>query len=129
MTKESIKSFITKRRIDIIVIASLLLLSIIALLVINLTKKDGAYVRVEINGEIAGEYPLDKDGSYTLPNGSNVLTIEGGKAYMSYSDCPGQDCVHSHKISNVGESIICTPNRIALIIIGESDDSVELESY
>ena len=129
MTKESIKSFIVKHRVDIIVIASLLLLSIIALLVLNLTKKDGAYVRVEVNGETVGEYPLDTDGSYTLGGGSNILTVKDGKAYMSYSDCPGQDCVHSHKISNVGESIICTPNRIAVIIIGESDDGVDIESY
>ena len=83
MTKESFKASVYKHRIDIIVIASLLLLSLIVLLIINLTKKDGAYVRVEVNGEIVGEYPLNVDNEYSLNGGTNTLTVKGGTAYMT----------------------------------------------
>ena len=128
MTKESIKRFIVKRRIDIIVIASLLLLSLIILLVINLAKKEGAIARVEIGGEIVGEYPLDVNKEYSLNGGTNVLVIKDGAAYMTYSECPDHTCERVGKIKFVGETIVCLPNKVSVTIIGNSDDGVDLVS-
>ena len=128
MTKESIKRFIVKRRIDIIVIASLLLLSLIILLVINLAKKEGAIARVEISGEIIGEYPLDVNKEYSLNGGTNVLTIKDGVAYMTYSECPDHTCERVGKIKFVGETIVCLPNKVSVTIISDSDDGVDLVS-
>lgn len=128
MTKESIKRFIVKRRIDIIVIASLLLLSLIVLLVISLAKKEGAIARVEIGGEIVGEYPLDVNKEYSLNGGTNVLVIKDGAAYMTYSECPDHTCERVGKIKFVGETIVCLPNKVSVTIIGNSDDGVDLVS-
>ena len=128
MTKENIKSFIVKHRIDIIVIASLLLLSFTVLLTVNLLKKDGAYARVEINGETVAEYPLYADGVYELNGGTNTLTIKDGAAYMTYSNCPDHTCERTGKVKHVGESIICLPNKLSITIVGESNDSVDLVS-
>lgn len=128
MTKESIKRFIVKRRIDIIVIASLLLLSLIVLLVISLAKKEGAIARVEIGGEIVGEYPLDVNKEYSLNGGTNILTIKDGAAYMTYSECPDHTCERVGKIKFVGETIVCLPNKVSVTIIGNSDDGVDLVS-
>ena len=128
MTKESIKSFIIKRRIDIIVITSLLLLSIIVLLIINLKKKEGALVRIEIEGETVGEYPLNVDKEYSLNGGTNVLVIKDGVAYMTYSDCPDHICEKTGKIKYVGETIVCLPNKVSVTIIGDSDGGVDLVS-
>ena len=128
MTKESIKRFIAKRRIDIIVIASLLLLSLIVLLVISLAKKEGAIARVEIGGEIVGEYPLDVNKEYSLNGGTNILTIKDGAAYMTYSECPDHTCERVGKIKFVGETIVCLPNKVSVTIIGNSDDGVDLVS-
>ena len=128
MTKESIKRFIVKRRIDIIVIASLLLLSLIVLLVISLAKKEGAIARVEIGGEIVGEYPLDVNKEYSLNGGTNILTIKDGAAYMTYSECPDHICERVGKIKFVGETIVCLPNKVSVTIIGNSDDGVDLVS-
>lgn len=128
MTKESFKASVYKHRIDIIVIASLLLLSLIVLLIINLTKKDGAYVRVEVNGEIVGEYPLNVDKEYSLGGGTNTLTVKGGTAYMTYSDCPDHTCEKTGKIRYVGETIVCLPNKVSVTIIGNSDGGVDLVS-
>ena len=126
MTKESFKSALYKHRVDIIVIASLLLLSLIVLLTVNLTRKEGALVRVEINGDIIGEYPLNSDGEYYLNGGTNTLTVKGGAAYMSYSDCPDHTCERTGKIRFVGETIICLPNKVAVTIVG--DGGVDLVS-
>lgn len=128
MTKESIKRFIVKRRIDIIVIASLLLLSLIVLLVISLAKKEGAIARVEIGGEIVGEYPLDVNKEYSLNGGTNILVIKDGAAYMTYSECPDHTCEKVGKIKFVGETIVCLPNKVSVTIIGNSDDGVDLVS-
>ena len=128
MNKESIKSALIKHRTDVIVIASFLLLSILALLIVNLTKKPGAYVTVEIGGETVAQYPLDLDKTYTLNGGTNILTVKDGVAYMSYSDCPDHVCENTGKISHVGQTIVCLPNKLTITVTGESDDSVDFVS-
>ena len=128
MTKESIKSAIFKHRIDIIVVASLLLLSLVTLLVINLTKKDGAFATVTVEGVTVGEFPLDKDGVYELNGGTNTLTVKDGRAYMSYSDCPDHVCERTGKVKHVGETIVCLPNKVTVTVTGVSDNAVDFVS-
>ena len=118
--KETMKETIKKHRIDIIIIASLLLLSITVLLVTQITRKDGAAVTVTVNGETVGEYPLDRDGVYTINGGTNILTVEGGIAYMSYSDCPDHVCEKTGKVRYVGEQIVCLPNKVTVTVSGET---------
>ena len=117
-----------KYRADVIVIASLLLLSILRLLVSDLTKKDGAYVEVEENGVVVGTYPLAVDSTYTLGGGSNILTVKGGTAYMSYSSCPDHICENTGKVKHVGQTIVCLPNRLTVTVVGDSDNSVDFVS-
>ena len=123
------KSFIKKHKIDIIVIASLILISLGALLLSTLTRKDGACAVVTVDGVTVGEYPLDRDGEYVINDGSNILTIEGGVAYMSYSSCPDHICENTGKVKFVGEQIVCLPNRVSVTISGEmGDDGVDFVS-
>ena len=128
MTREKIKNFINRYRIDIIVVASLLILSILVLLVITLTKAEGAYAEVTIDGKTIGKYSLAIDGVYPLNGGTNTLTIENGVAYMSYSNCPDHVCENTGKVKHVGQTIICLPNRLTVTIVGESDDAVDFVS-
>ena len=128
MNKESVKSFIAKRRVDIIVIASLLLLSLAIILVNNLTKKEGAYATVTLDGVTVGEYSLAIDGVFTLNGGTNVLTIENGTARMTKSSCPDHTCEHVGKIRYVGETIVCLPNKLTITVTGESEGSVDFVS-
>jgi len=50
-----------------------------------------------------------------------TITVQDGRAAITGSDCPGQDCVHSGWISSAGRSIVCLPNRVELRIAGASD--------
>ena len=128
MIGKKMRDFITKYRIDIIVVASLLVLAITVLLVINLTKTKGSYAEVVVDGEVVGKYPLDEDGVYSLNGGTNTLTIKDRVAYMSYSDCPDHTCENTGKVKHVGQTIVCLPNHLTITIIGESNDSVDFVS-
>ena len=120
--------FVKKYRLDVIVISLVLLASISILAITGLTKSEGAYVEVEIDGSVVGTYPLFIDGEYSLNSGSNTLTVEGGVAYMSYSNCPDHTCENTGKVKYVGQTIVCLPNRLSITVVGESDDSVDFIS-
>ena len=129
MTKESLKSVLIKHKIDIIVVASLLLLSLAVMLTVNLTRKPGAFVEITVDGEVVASYPLDLDGVYELNGGTNTLTVKGGEAYMSYSSCPDHTCENTGRVRNVGQTIVCLPNKLTVTVKGEiTDDSVDLVS-
>ena len=116
------KHTIKKYRLDIIVIAALLIFSLSVLLIINLTRKDGATVTVTIDGVTVAEYSLAKDGVYSLNGGTNILTIENGTARMSESSCPDHICENKGKIKYVGQTIVCLPNKLTVTVTGEAED-------
>lgn len=126
--KSQENELIKRYRLDIIVIAAILVISLSVLFIALLTKKDGAVVSVEINGERAGVYSLDVNQVYSLNGGTNVLVIEDGRAYLNYSNCPDHTCEKTGKISHVGETIICLPNRISITVEGDADGGVDLIS-
>ena len=129
MKIEAILCFIKKHRIDIIVISSFLLLSLVMLGVTQLTQKEGSVVQVTVDGEVVGEYSLLRDGTYPLNGGTNTLTIQNGEAYMSYSNCPDHVCENTGKIKHVGQTIICLPNRLTITLVGViTDDAVDFVS-
>ena len=117
-----------KYRLDIIIVAAILLVSVALLLVMTLTKEEGSLVVVEINGATVATYLLDENGEYSLNGGTNVLVIEDGKAYLNYSNCPDHICENTGKIQYVGQTIICLPNKIAITIKGEAEGGVDFVS-
>ena len=124
------ESKVKKYRYDIIVIAAILIFSLGLMLFLFLNKKEGSVVSVEIDGETVAEYPLDKDGIFSLNGGTNVLVIESGKAYLNYSNCPDHVCENTGKIRFVGETIVCLPNRVTITVKGDvnSENRVDLVS-
>lgn len=117
-----------KYRYDIILIVVLVCLSATLIAVVFLAKKEGNTVRVEIDGKAVAEYSLSKDGEYPLNNGSNILKISNGEAYLIEANCPDKTCVHTGKIRYVGQSIICLPNKLTVSVLGESPDGVDAVS-
>ena len=115
-------------RYDILLISVLLCLSLIIGLVVFLTRREGAYVVIEINGKETAKYSLSIDGEYSVNGGTNILVVKDGEAYLTYADCPDKTCVKTGKIKHVGESIICLPNRVAITIKGNTEDGVDIVS-
>ena len=119
-----------KLRSDIILIGILLIISLSVLLFVFLTREEGAIADVYVDGVKVAEYPLSIDGVYYLNNGSNVLVIENGTAYMREANCPDKfsknGCVNTGKISYVGQTIVCLPNKIIVEIVGEGEGIVDV---
>lgn len=112
---------------DIILICILLVLALSVFLVVELTRREGAYVVVSIDGGEVCRYSLSEDGEFILNGGTNTLVISGGKAYISEADCPDGLCISQGKISRTGQTVVCLPNRVMLRIVGAEDADVELE--
>ena len=123
-----IGAFIKKHLLDITVISVILLSSISFVVISGIFRTEGAYARIEIDGEIIKEVPLSIDGVYTLGGGANVLTVKGGEAFMTYSNCPDHTCENTGRVKFVGQTIVCLPNRLSITIVGESDDGVDFIS-
>lgn len=123
MEKE--KSF-KKYRLDVIVIAAIIILSFSVLLFARLTREEGAFASVSVKGALVGEYPLTQNGTYSLNGGTNVLVIENGAAYLSYSSCPDHTCERHGKIRYAGEQIICLPNEVIITVKG--NDGIDIIS-
>ena len=117
-----------KYKRDLIVVVSLLAVSVITLLLVFLLGKNGEFVSVEVNGKEVGVYPLSTDAEISINGGTNILKIEGGKAYITSADCPDHTCMNTGKISRVGQSIICLPNKVTVTVIGNTPPDVDLES-
>jgi hypothetical protein len=110
---------------DVILVLSLLALGLSVFLIITLTREEGSFVAVSVNGEEVCEYSLSRDGEYSLNGGTNILVIENGRAYMRDADCPDRLCVHQGKKSHSGERIVCLPNRVMVEIVGDGEELVD----
>lgn len=113
-------------RRDLVLVLALLAVAGILLLVTSGREKGGD-VRVEVDGELEGIYPLDENGTFTLNGGTNILVIEDGCAYMKDADCPDRLCVRQGRISRRGETITCLPNRLTVTVERKPErDDVEI---
>ena len=113
---------------DLILIGAIITVIAIAFCVVTLTKKDGAYVVVKVDGEQVAKYSLAVDGEYELNGGTNILKIEDGKAYLTFANCPDKLCVKQGKVDASGETITCLPNRLTVTVYSSNGADVDLIS-
>lgn len=89
----------------------------------NKAETENGLLEITIDGEVYGEFPLDKDTEMTLSSsyGNNTVVIEAGSAYVKEADCPDRICVGMQKIASEGEIICCLPHRLFLTVRGGED--------
>ena len=104
------------KKMDLILVFTVLVLAIGGLLVYNmLGKKEAGRVVVEVDGEVFGEYKLFENQE-VLINETNILLIENGVVNMYEANCPDQICVKHVPISKNGETIVCLPNKVVVTV-------------
>lgn len=104
--------------IIVLIIFSLLFAYYMATVNKNLEKK---YVSIQINGEEINTIEFSKDiigETYVLETefGRNVLKFGDGEVKIIEASCPDQLCVKQGKIGQVGQLIVCLPNRLVVEI-------------
>lgn len=107
-------------RNDAILIAVLLLLGGALAVFLRLTRQDGGYVSVQVDGEQLMELPLSADTQVVLGSGehTNTLAIENGVARVVEATCPDRICVNQGAVRYEGESIVCLPHKLVITVEG-----------
>ena len=111
---------------DLILIGAILVVIVVMFAIVTLTKEDGAYVVVRVDGNEVAKYSLSENGEYELNGGTNILRIEDGDAYLVSANCPDHLCVKQGRIDQTGETITCLPNRLTVTVYGTENGDVEL---
>jgi hypothetical protein len=112
------------RKNDIILISGLFTVFLIIILVLQIFRNGGNKVLVSVDGVEKYTFDLDKDIEFEIEGyegGTNHLVIKDGEAYLTEASCPDHICVYMGKISDVGQSIICLPNRVVVEIVGDKN--------
>lgn len=122
---------IAVRKTDIWLLAVILSVAVIMTVVIQIRiKKPGETAVVTVDGKVVKELPLSRDTKEIeiegYQGGINRIVVSEGWVYMSYADCPDELCVHTGRIRNTGETIVCIPHRVVIEIKGGEEvyDSV-----
>lgn len=102
-----------------------------------LNDSENKQVVIQVEGKIyeklsleAGNEPRKVD--ITLPEGKFIrVSLEKGLVYVAEGDvnCPDKVCVKTGKISRVGQSIVCLPNKVAVYIEGSEKAAVDEVAY
>lgn len=104
---------------DIILLILFLLIGGAILLIVNVTKKNGASVQIQRDSEVIDVRSLSDNGTFTYKDGEyeNTLVIIDGTAYVTCSNCPDKLCEKQGVIEIVGETIICLPHKFIVEVV------------
>ncbi len=124
--KKSAKSLGIKRG-DIIITAALLLIAAVTGIAILMLSPEPKYAVITADGTEIARLPLDTDCIYHIGD-TNTIEISGGQVRMTEADCPDKLCIHTGKISQSGQTIVCLPNKVVISISGENS-SVDAHTH
>lgn len=119
-------------RNDVIFIAGLLVVAVLAGLALYLFRGEGNTVTVTVDKQTFGTYSLSEDRTVEIRTGENgeelnILVIRDGEAYMETATCPDGICAAHKPISREGESIVCLPHKVVVTVTqtdGEAPDVI-----
>lgn len=98
------------KKLDFVVIALVAALSLLPLAF--LARGQAARVAVTQHGELLYEGPLENDAVVTAEG--CVVTIEDGRAVVSWADCPDRLCQTS--AATPAHPLICLPNQLVVTV-------------
>ena len=116
-------------RNDIILVASLLLVAVVALIaVLSTRQKHVTTAKVYVQNELRLTVNLTKEAEYTIEgtNGELIAKTKDGGIAVVKSSCPHQDCVNMGYVYTSNRPIICAYNATYIVIEGTSEFDVEI---
>lgn len=123
--KNEIKSAHKRWIYDLILVLVIIAIATVALVYLRCFKPEGEYVKVIIDGKEAGVYSLLSDEEVLIETEGgaffNKLIIKDGYAYVAEANCADEICVEHRPISKSGETIVCLPHKLVIVIEGENN--------
>lgn len=117
-------------RYDAVVAALVALLAVAVALWFYLPKMRSGETTVVISagGQETERVRLsDFSGTTVTCNGYTLqIDADGDGVWVSHSDCPTQDCVHTGHITRAGQSIVCLPAQIIIHLEGAANDGPDV---
>ncbi len=115
------------KKADLILIASLFVIAVIALGVRIYTQNiKHPELEILVNSQYYGTYSLSKDQTIEIGE-TNVCEIKDGQVRMIDATCPDHLCMEFNAIDKNGGNIICLPNQVILHIVNAElpEDAVD----
>ena len=110
---------------DIILNIAIVVLCIAVPVCLWLTGRDeNKRVIVSHDGQTVFETALEKSSVFEYDG--VTVNVADGTARITHSDCPDGLCLKMKKAENVGDSIICVPNKVSVKIVGEGETEVDV---
>lgn len=88
-----------------------------------LLSKPGASVEIWHDGQLISTQSLNQKNEieFEVSGGHIHINIDNGKVWVQDVDCPDQICKKMGKISNINQTIVCSPNNVFIKVTGQSD--------
>lgn len=85
-----------------------------------LTNEDAQYAEIISDGKTVTVVDLSIDQSFSVstPDGTNSITVKGGKIGVTQASCPDHYCMDRGMCSS-GAQIVCLPNKLIIRFIGQ----------
>jgi hypothetical protein len=121
------------KKVDIIIITVVIIIASIFFGINKYNEKmaenDVLYVEINVDGKLYKRVNLQaKEEIVINGHGTNTIKVDSGTVEMTHSDCPDKVCVKTGKISRVGRSIVCLPNKVYVEIVGKKEGEVDAVS-
>jgi hypothetical protein len=113
------------RKADSLLIGGIIAFGCVLGLVILLTQHKGNIVQVRVDGTIIENLQMTDNLTYEINGvngGTNLLIIQDGEAWVEEASCPDGLCKNMGKISQVGQSVICLPNKVVVEILDKEGE-------
>ena len=123
MTTNSSRPELRFNRYDAIVAVIVALLAVFTALWFYLPKTGGGddlTVVISVAGQETEREKLSGFAGTVVSHEGYTLTVstDGESVWVSDSDCPTQDCVHTGHIRRGGQSIVCLPAQVVIHLEG-----------
>lgn len=84
----------------------------------------GEEVSIYIDSEIYKTFPLSENNAVNIETGYGKTTVVicDGNVFIKETDCPNKLC-QKGAISKAGQSIVCLPNRVSIVIEGKTKET------
>ena len=116
-----------KFKFDIILIISIALLlgAWLVFWIVSSNNTKSKYAVVAHDGNEILKIDLSIDNTYKLhdlPDGGHleykmIVIVENGKIKVKESECPNHDCIQKGFIQNIGDVIVCLPNKVTIKVV------------